>query len=99
MFYASITPSNGDEPIWISAEDLTALQKEVVTLIEKHGRAFVRLIVNGKPCRISKAQQVFFMENPEDGKPPIPLASPSAPVFENSSEVEYLVPRPHMAGD
>lgn len=97
-FHASVSPPDGP-PIWLSAEDLPALQKEVVGLIEKHGRVFVRLIVNGKPCRVSKAVQTFYMENPEEGKPPIPLVLPAAPVFDEQGEVEFLVQKPREAGD
>jgi len=92
-FHASVSPPDGP-PIWLSADELPALQKEVVGLIEKHGRVFARLIVDGKPCRVSKAIQVFYMENPEAGKPPIPLALSEVPVFDEQGEVEFLVQKP-----
>lgn len=92
----TLVPVEGGAPLWLENEDLEALQIEAYKLIESHGGGYARFIINGKSCKVSAPVQVFFIENPEAGGPPLPFNPPASPTFDDDGKTMFLAPRPSV---
>lgn len=90
----TLAPTDGGPPIWIENEDLEELKKAAYKLLEDNQGGFARFIINGKPCRVSRPVQLYFIENPEAGAAPLPFNTPGAPTFVEDGKTEFLTSRP-----
>ena len=90
----SLAPADGSPPIWIQNEDFEALKAEAYKVLKDNQGGHANFVINGKLCRVSKPVQVYFIENPEAGKPPMPFNPPDSPSFEEGGKTDFLVPRP-----
>lgn len=97
IFYFS--PASGTPEIWLESEDQAKLLIEARKTIEDNGEGRARFIIDGKMCLVSQAVQQFYVQNPVEGQPPLPLGPLEAPTFDKDGNVSFLVKPPEIHGD
>jgi len=85
-------PANGNES-WLSNEKVEVLDQELLQALEAHHEGTARYIIDGKICRVSMPQQIFWVEDPAGGAPRM-IKPVEPPTFDANGQVVFLIRRP-----